>query len=115
MSTNIDSIVSQWIVNYDAQQELSEQLKESRSANKQLEEHILNHIESNDISEINFNNHTFFLKLSTLSAPINEKYIKGALDEFFKTKSKLNSTDCTDFLLNNRPQVEKKSLKHKTN
>ena len=107
--------IKEWI-SIDAKiANLNKQIKELRTSKKQLSETLMRVMENNEIDRFDINDGKLVYRKNKVKAPINKDYIFKILDEYFQDNPEIDSNHVSEFLLENRPVIEKSILVIKQN
>ena len=94
---------------------LQKEIKEIRNEKKNLESNLINIMENNSIDEFTINNGKLVYRKTKTKNPINKEYLHKILEDYFKKNPEIDSSDVTQFILENRSAKENTSLVIKEN
>tara|TARA_B100000287_G_C20672724_1_gene794005 strand:- start:2899 stop:3261 length:363 start_codon:yes stop_codon:yes gene_type:complete len=107
--------IKDWLTLNTKLNSLQKELKEIRNEKKNLESSLINIMENNSIDEFTINNGKLVYRKTKTKNPINKEYLHKILEDYFKKNPEIDSTDVTQFILENRTIKENSSLVIKEN
>jgi thymidylate synthase len=108
---NIDELkakINEWIELDIEMQELRKVMKKKAALKKPISEWLMFHMDKHNVGDVKTKDGKLVLKTSTINASISIKAIKAQLEE---SKLSLSIDDMIHRIFDNRPQVNRASLK----
>ena len=109
------STIKEWISIDTKINNLNKQIKELRNSKKQLSGSLINVMENNEIDRFDINDGKLIYRKNKVKAPLNKDYLFKMLQDYFKDNPEIDSNHVSDFILENRPIIEKSILVIKQN
>jgi Family of unknown function (DUF5760) len=100
--------INEWIVLDIEMQELRKVLKKKAAQKKPVSEWLMFHMDKHNVGDVKTKDGKLILKTSTINASMSIKAIKAQLEE---SKTSLSIDDMIHRIFDNRPKVNRASLK----
>ena len=107
--------IKDWLTLNTRLNDLQKEIKELRNEKKKLESNLINIMENNNIDEFTINNGKLIYRKTKTKNPINKAYLQEILESYFEKNPEIDTTDVTQFILENRTTKENHSLVIKEN
>ena len=118
MDTNktvLVNTIKEWLsINGDINN-IQKQLKELKNKKKELSDILIKIMENNEIDRFDVKNGKLVYRKTKVKGTINKDYLLKMLDNYFKEYPEVDTSDVTNFILENRPIKESSSLVIKEN
>ena len=118
MDTNktvLVNTIKEWLsINGDINN-IQKQLKELKNKKKELSDILIKIMENNEIDRFDVKNGKLVYRKTKVKGTINKDYLLKMLDNYFKEYPEVDTSDVTNFILENRPIKESPSLVIKEN
>ena len=109
------STIKEWISIDTKINNLNKQIKELRNSKKQLSGSLINVMENNEIDRFDINDGKLIYRKNKVKAPLNKEFLFKMLEDYFKDNPEIDSNHVSNFILENRPIIEKSILVIKQN
>jgi hypothetical protein len=107
--------IKEWILIDTKINNLNKQIKELRNSKKQLSGSLINVMENNEIDRFDINDGKLIYRKNKVKAPLNKEFLFKMLEDYFKDNPEIDSNHVSNFILENRPIIEKSILVIKQN
>ena len=107
--------IKEWIAVEAKITNLAKQIKELRNSKKQLSGSLISVMENNEIDRFDINDGKLIYRKNKVKAPLNKDYLFKMLQDYFKDNPEIDSNHVSEFILENRPIIEKSILVIKQN
>jgi single-stranded DNA-specific DHH superfamily exonuclease len=104
--------IKEWIKIDNEISKLKKEIKERNDKKKKLTEGLVNVMKTNEIDCFDINGGALVYKKSLVKKPINGKMLMDTLQKYFKNDSQ-EATELTKFILDNRQQELKETIRRK--
>ena len=113
--TVLVNTIKDWLFTNGEISKLQKQLKEFKSKKKNLSDVLIKIMENNEIDRFDVKNGKLIYRKTRVKGTINKDYLLKMLDNYFKEYPEVDTSDVTNFILENRPVKESSSLVIKEN
>ena len=107
--------IREWVSINSKEVALQKQLKELKTSKKQLSDTLMKVMENNEIDRFDINDGKLIYRKNKVKAPLNKDYLFKMLQDYFKDNPEIDSDHVSNFILENRPIIEKSVLVIKQN
>ena len=105
--------ILEWVKIDNEISQLRHEIKERNNKKKNMTENLVNVMKTNNIDCFDINEGSLIYKKSTVKKPISGKTLLSALQIYFKDSNNTMAEDVTKFILENREEKIKESIKHR--
>ena len=106
--------IKNWIKLDTDLSKLNLELKGKRNEKKELNQSLIDMMKQSQVELININGGSIIYKKNISKKPINQKTLLTTLQSYF-VDNNINAEDLTKFILENREEQEKETIKRKIN
>ena len=107
--------IKEWVSINSKEVILQKQLKELKTSKKQLSDTLMKVMENNEIDRFDINDGKLIYRKNKVKAPLNKEFLFKMLEDYFKDNPEIDSNHVSNFILENRPIIEKSILVIKQN
>tara|TARA_B110001450_G_C17644876_1_gene490788 strand:- start:662 stop:1021 length:360 start_codon:yes stop_codon:yes gene_type:complete len=94
---------------------LQKELKERRQKKKDYTELLIDIMKNNEIDCFDLSEGKIIYSQNKIKSTLNKKHILNCLEKYFQNNPNIDTEDVTNFVLDNRTETIKESIRHKPN
>ncbi len=107
--------IKEWIQNENEIKILQKELKIRKNKKKNLTESLVCVMKKNEIDCFDLSDGKIIYTKSNIRSPLSKKHLIDCLTKYFVSNSNIKPEDVTQFILENRVESVKESIRHKVN
>ena len=107
--------IKEWIQNENEMKILQKELKLRKNKKKSLTESLVCVMKKNEIDCFDLSEGKIIYTKSNVKSPLSKKHLIDCLTKYFVENSDIKPEDVTRFILENRTESVKESIRHKPN
>ena len=105
--------IKDWIGQDDKIKELQRQIKEHRTAKKNLTDNLVEIMKTNEIDCFDINNGKIMYSKNKVKTPLNKKSLLNTLEKYFEDIPQVDASKVSEFIMDNRETKIKENIKRK--
>ena len=94
---------------------LQKEIKQRREKKKECTNALIDIMKTNDIDCFDISEGKIIFSQNKVKSSLNKKQLNLCLQKYFEKNPNINCNDVTEFILNNREDKIKESIRHKPN